>query len=216
LISATDVAENLASLAINESVQAYQGEGYERVMIHVSLALTYLAQGRLDDAVREFDALASKQPRDVTARTMAAILVEMQGRLDDATARYEQIVKLDPRAAVASNNLAWRYAETGKDLGAALRLAQAAYALMPQRPEVLDTLGVIYLRQGQPALALAPLREAVEHAPDNPVYRARLGQALADAGQNDAARRELEQALKAGDKFPGAAEAKALLARLPS
>jgi len=48
LISASEVAESLASLALNESVKTYQGEGYERVMVHVMLALTYLAQGRLE------------------------------------------------------------------------------------------------------------------------------------------------------------------------
>jgi predicted Zn-dependent protease len=146
---------------------------------------------------------------------VAAILLEMQGKVADATTRYEAIVKLDPRAAVASNNLAWRYAEAGKDLGTALRLAQAAYAQLPERPEVLDTLGAVYLRQGQPALAVTALRDAVSRAPDNPVYRARLGRALADAGQPDAARRELEQSLKGGDTFPDAAAARALLARLP-
>jgi hypothetical protein len=49
LISATDAAEKLASLAINEGVKAYQGEGYERVLIHVGLALTYFAEGKLED-----------------------------------------------------------------------------------------------------------------------------------------------------------------------
>jgi Flp pilus assembly protein TadD len=85
---------------------------------------------------------------------------------------------------------------------------------MPDRPEVLDTLGAVYLRQGQPSLAVTPLREAVEKAPDNPAYRARLGLALVEAGQPDAARRELEQALKAGAGFPGAAEARAALGKL--
>ena len=150
------------------------------------LARLYLAQGRLDDAVREFDALASKQPRDVAARTMAAILSQMQGaarrRRPRATSRS---LKLDPRAAVAANNLAWRYAETGKDLGRP-RLAQAANALMPRaaRGDATRWPDSTFARR-QPALALAPLREAVEHAPDNPVYRARLGTRLADAGQND-------------------------------
>jgi tetratricopeptide (TPR) repeat protein len=185
-----------------------------RLDAYALLAQVYLAQGKLDEARAECDAIAARQPRDVASRTLAAIISEVQGKTADAITRYEQIVRLDPRAAVASNNLAWQYAQAGTNLSAALQLAQAARAQLPERPEVLDTLGEVFLRQKQPSLALAPLRDAVERAPDNPAYRARLGRALADAGQPEAARRELEQALKSGQDFPGAAEARAALSKL--
>ena len=187
-----------------------------RLEAYALLTDVYLAQGKLDEARAECDAVAARQPRHVSSRTLAAVISEVQGHTADAVRRYEQIVKLDPRAAVASNNLAWQYAQSGTNLGTALQLAQAAQAQLPGRPEVLDTVGEVYLRQGQPAQAVAPLREAVERAPGNPVYQARLGLALAASGQEDAARRELEAALKAGDAFPGAAEAKAALAKLPA
>ena len=135
------------------------------------LGQIYLAQGRLDDALPRVRRARVEAAAGRDRATMAAILVEMQGRLADATARYEQIVKLDPRAAVASNNLAWRYAETGKDLGAALRPGPGGLRADAATARGAATHSAsIYLRQGQPALALAPLREAVEHAPDNPVY----------------------------------------------
>lgn len=45
LVSATELGESLVSFAINDSVKTYEGEGYERVMLHVLLAMTYMAEG---------------------------------------------------------------------------------------------------------------------------------------------------------------------------
>jgi hypothetical protein len=50
LVSATDLGESLISFAINDTVKSYQGEGYERVTLHVMLAMTYLAQGDVEGA----------------------------------------------------------------------------------------------------------------------------------------------------------------------
>lgn len=50
LISATDLGESLVSFAINDTVKTYEGEGYERVMLHVLLAMTYLAEGNVEGA----------------------------------------------------------------------------------------------------------------------------------------------------------------------
>jgi Flp pilus assembly protein TadD len=133
----------------------------------------------------------------------------------EATRRYEEALRLEPRAAGAANNHAWIYAERNENLSSALRLAQAARAALPGRAEVSDTLGFVYLRSGQPDLAIGPFREAVLAEPANPEYRYRLGQAYARTGQHDAARREIEQALKSSG-FRSGEEARRLLQSLPS
>lgn len=48
LVSAEAAAEQLGGLLLNESQLPYVGEGYERVLLHASLALAYLAQGDLE------------------------------------------------------------------------------------------------------------------------------------------------------------------------
>ena len=50
LVSATGLGESLVSFAINDTVKTYEGEGYERVMLHVLLAMTYLAEGDVEGA----------------------------------------------------------------------------------------------------------------------------------------------------------------------
>jgi hypothetical protein len=53
LVSASDLGETLVSFAINDTFKSYQGEGFERVMLHACLAMTYLAQGKLEDVYVE-------------------------------------------------------------------------------------------------------------------------------------------------------------------
>ena len=53
LIGPDSLVDDVLSLAINESQSSYAGEGYERVMLHVLLALTYLAEGRPEDVLVE-------------------------------------------------------------------------------------------------------------------------------------------------------------------
>lgn len=178
------------------------------------LGQLYLAQRKLDAAVGEFETLATKQPNSVPALTMVAMIKEAQGRGTEARERYERIMQIDSRAAVAANNLAWMYAEQGDNLDVALQLAQTAKLQLPDQAEVNDTLGWVYLKKGLPALAIPPLEQSVEKDPQNPMYRFRLGVAYARAGDKTAARRELERALTLKTDFPGADEARQILASI--
>ncbi|QDV05295.1 hypothetical protein Poly30_07910 [Planctomycetes bacterium Poly30] len=45
--------ESIATLALNEGQADYDGEGYERVMLHAMLGMSYLAQGRAEDVLVE-------------------------------------------------------------------------------------------------------------------------------------------------------------------
>ncbi len=101
----------------------------------------YLSQKKPDEAIAEFERVVTKQPKNIAAHTMIGMILQAQGKGAEAQKRYEQIVTMDSRAAVASNNLAWMYAEADINLDQALTLAQAAKAQLPDQPEVNDTLG---------------------------------------------------------------------------
>ncbi len=49
LVSAENLGEGLISATLSESAKTYEGEGFERVMLHSCLAMAYLAEGRIDD-----------------------------------------------------------------------------------------------------------------------------------------------------------------------
>ena len=178
---------------------------------YAMLAGVLLGQNKLDAALTEFDQMAARDPKNVGARTMAAMILDRQQKPAEAKKRYEAIVADQPSAAVASNNLAWIYAEEGANLDTALRLAQAAAAQLPDNPEVQDTIGWIYYKKDLPALAIPAFEKSVEKAPENAGYHYHLALAHAKAGDAANARRSVDQALKLRPDYP---EAQKLLASL--
>jgi len=181
---------------------------------YAMLGRLYIAQSRLDDARRQFEDIVAKQPKAIGAATMVGMIYEMQGRKSEARRQYEKVVQLDSTAGVASNNLAWMYAEDGGNLDLALQLAQNAKSRMPNRPEVNDTLGWVYYKKDLATLAVPALREAVDKDPQNPNYQYHLGLAYAKSGDRRKAKEALQRALAIKADFSGAEDAKKVLATL--
>jgi tetratricopeptide (TPR) repeat protein len=179
------------------------------------LGQVYLGQRRLDEAREEFENLARKTPGSVSAHTVVAMILHAQNRQEEAREWYERILRIDPKAPVAANNLAWILAERGENLDRALELAQLARERLA-RPEVTHTLGWIYYKKNMPNQAVEALEESVEQDPQNSVYLYHLGLAYLQADDAGNARTAFERALTLREDFPGAAEAKTLLGKLPA
>jgi hypothetical protein len=104
LVSATDLGETLVSFAINDTFKTYEGEGFERVMLHGCLALTYLAQGKLEDAYVEArranklleseEALYEKHyAAGGLGHFLSALAYEMLGQPGEAFIDYQRMVE---------------------------------------------------------------------------------------------------------------------------
>ena len=94
---------------------------------------------------------------------------------------YEGLIVLDGKDARAYNNLAHVLLQQN-DPGA-LKYAEQARALAPGVPQVNDTLGWVLVSQGQVEKGLRYLREAALRAPEDPVIKDHLNQALSRLGQ---------------------------------
>jgi Flp pilus assembly protein TadD len=171
----------------------------------------HLSQQKLDEALKEFEALAARQAKPVGPLTMSGVILQTQGRLDEAKRKYEDALGLDSRATVAANNLAWILAESGEDLNRALELAKIATASSPDVPEILDTLGWVYYKKDQPDLAIPIFRRAIAKAADNSNYHYHLGLALLKSGDVTNGRPELQRALTLGASEATATEIRRLL-----
>ena len=197
-------AEKALRAAITEAPDQLQAYGM--------LGQLHLSQKRLDEAVKEFDALAARQQRPVGALTMSGVILQSQGKLDDAKRKYEDALGIDSRAAVAANNLAWILAESGEDLDRALDLAKIATASSPDAPELLDTLGWVYYKKDQPELAIPIFRRSVAKANNpNPNHHYHLGLALLKVGDTTNGRAALQRALTLGVSQTTATEIRRLL-----
>ncbi len=174
----------------------------------------YVKQKRLDEARHEFETLAARQTKPVGAHTVLGMILQMQKKPDEAIKAYGEALRLDPSAPVAANNTAYLYAQRGENLDQALALARAAATRLPDEPMITDTVGWVYYKKQQPALAVLELEKTVAKAPDNALFKYHLGLAYASAGQQDKARHALEDALRLNPSFEGADEARAKLASM--
>ena len=181
---------------------------------YAGLGQIYAKQGKLDAALNEFEAMARRDPKPVTALTLAGMLLEAQGKTAPARERYERVMQLDSSAPVAANNLAWIYAQSEAKLDTALELAQTARRALQNAPEVADTLGLIYYKKGLFSQAVRELSSAVSADDTNPAFHYHLGLALAKSGDKSAAAQHLSRALALKPDFEGSSEAKAILETL--
>ncbi|MBI5433404.1 MAG: hypothetical protein HZA52_11300 [Planctomycetes bacterium] len=104
LVSASDLGETLMSFALNDTFKAYEGEGFERVMLHGCLAITYLAQGKLEGAYvegrRANKLLESEEALYETryaagglGHFLSALAYEMLDQPSDAFIDYQRMVE---------------------------------------------------------------------------------------------------------------------------
>lgn len=151
----------------------------------------YTATRRFEAAVRDCARYLERRP-DRSAIHFALALAQAEiGRPADAEASYRRAAALDPRAAAPRNNLALLLAARG-DLDGALAAAQEAFAQADESPEVLDTLGWLYLEKGLVPRAISLLEDAHRRAPDLEAAQLHLALAYRAAGREDAARPLLE------------------------
>jgi tetratricopeptide (TPR) repeat protein len=160
------------------------------------LAQLYVKQRRLDDARKQFETLAKRDPAAVGPKTMIGIILEAQGKREEAKKAYEATVADASAAPVAANNLAFLYAEDGQNLDTALQLASAAKKLLPESSEVDDTLGWIYYKKNLASLAIPPLEDSLRKRPNSPSTLYHLGMTYAKTGDKAKSRDALERALK--------------------
>ena len=182
------------------------------------LGQTYLRMNRLDDARAEFDRLATRQSRPVGALTASGTILQAQGKVQEARERFERVIGIDPGAAVAANNLAWIYADSGQNLDKAVQLAQSALERLPDVPDVLDTLAWAHYKGDTPALAVRPLTRCIAVAPGaaGAVCHYHLGLVQARLGDVAVAEQSLRTAIKLQGNAPWVADAKRAIAALPA
>lgn len=125
-----------------------------------------------------------------------AVLRERFGDPTGAEAGYRKALEIKPNDPVAQNNLAMLIIRRDGDIAEAQQLAAKAAGNRDHaaRADFLDTLSQVQRKAGKYAPAESAAREAVQLRPDNLSFRIGLAECLADGGNNDEARKTLEEA----------------------
>jgi len=195
---------------LKQAIQQYPA----KLAAYGLLGEIYLTQKRLPEAESEFRELLHRNSKSVPAGTMLGMLLEAENKGQEAEKEYESVLVIDPHAAVAANNLAWRYADSNRNLDRALELAQIAHQSLPDEPHVNDTLGWAYCRKSQGAQAVPFLIASLDKDQKDPSVHYHLGVAYQQAGEFAKAKKALQDALALSGSFDGAAEARKALASI--
>ena len=168
----------------------------------------------MSDARKRLEGVISTNSNDLTARLWLGNVAEAGGDHKAAIEQFRKVVEADTGDAQASNNLAYLLIEYGHNPDEALKHAERADELAPDKPAYCDTLGWALYQKGLYSSAIPYLQRASAN-PQNVVWKYHLSMAYAKAGDLKRGRTTLEAALKLGPNLPEAKAAKEVVGSSP-
>jgi tetratricopeptide (TPR) repeat protein len=184
--------------------------------VYMRIGETYRRKGDLQDSISALEDARKFLPDNVIILSTLALVLDSAGKWPEARQVYTATLKMEPNNAVALNNLAFLTAEHGGagELDTALTMAQRAKQLLPNLPEVSDTLGWIYLKKNLSGDAVDIFKDLVAKVPNSSTYRYHLAMAYYQQGDKVRAQSELQIALKMNPTDYEKAQILALLQKL--
>jgi len=190
--------------------RAHDIERSNQTLLRLFKALS--SQGNSKSAIELADNWLKSRPNDLAVRKVLANLQVQIGNFAAARRNYETALKVRPDDGEVLNDLA-NVLLVQKD-PTALSIAEKALSRDPRNALYVDTAGWANHMAGNKDRALQLLRDARLRAPGNPDIRFHLAAVLAKAGRAAEAKTELEAAMKSGNNFASAVDAKDLLSTL--
>ncbi len=154
------------------------------------------------DEIDAADALSSKpegsksQDDKIYIYFLRGALAERQKHYDSAEEEFRKILAIDRNNSMTLNYLGYMLGDRGVKLDDALAMVQKAVQLDPQNGAYLDSLGWVYFKMGQYALAEANLRKASERIGQDPAVHDHLGELYEKTGRLKMAAAQWEQSLQ--------------------
>ncbi len=179
------------------------------------LELTALqkAAGRKEAARTTLQQWIKDHPKDVDTRLFLANDLALENDRTGAQAQYLAVLQQAPGSITALNNLAWNLRLENPQQ--ALEYIRRASNLVPDQPDLLDTLAVIESLNGDHKSAQTTIQRALAARPGDLSMRYHEAMIAAARGDNAQAIAALEDLVtKDADEFPERADAAALLKKL--
>jgi tetratricopeptide (TPR) repeat protein len=167
--------------------------------VNLVLAQIYTRLRRWKEAAEQIDAaevLATKQDDKIYIYFLRGALDERQKHYDSAEEQFRKILAIDSNNSMTLNYLGYMLADRGVKLDDALTMVQKAVQQDPQNGAYLDSLGWVYFKMGQYALAEANLRKASERISTDPQVHDHLGELYEKTGRLKMAASQWEQSLQ--------------------
>jgi choline-sulfatase len=184
------------------------------ILAHYNLAMSYFRLNRLEDSVKELNAvlaLASGtgdalQQVTIPARELLGTISMQQKDYALARTQFAELLTKSPRNYTANFNLGWLAGQAGNP-AEGVQYLQTAVEVDPANADGFSELGTLYLALGDLSQAEAEFAQAVHLAPASPSVHYYLGVVLARQQDNERAANEFKLALQAAPGFRPAREA---------
>ncbi|WP_232318752.1 tetratricopeptide repeat protein [Halomonas sp. GT] len=176
---------------------AYFGE---LVMLEIQLLDEFNLQ---EDAMALLNRELTRTPDDTSLLYLRAMRAWEMGDIEAMERDLRQILHTEPDNADALNALGYTLADLNLQgrLEEARDLIERAYEADPSNPAILDSMGWVYFRLGQPDNALAWLESAYAQLPDQEVA-AHLAEVLHALGRSEEARQLIARILQRASYHP--------------
>ena len=164
-------------------------------IVHQLAGRVWLAQDKLEDALKEFDATVQLRPQWIDSQRQAGQICYRLQRYDAGAKYIEAALKLAPTLVKLKLDLADIYDAQGKT-AATIGLYREVLATDAKEPIALNNLAGLLAKTGQGAEALLLARQAVDLNPLNPHFRDTLGWVAFLTGNRNEALVHLSEAVR--------------------
>jgi tetratricopeptide (TPR) repeat protein len=171
----------------------------ERASCLVEVGRLRAAQGRADEATKNWLAALEVNQRCTAAMTNLSLLLSAEGRWEETAALLHEAIVIDPEFAPAHNSLGTYFARLGRWNEAAAEWRETV-RLEPHNAQARSNLGVMLDRLGLANDALAQMQSAVDENPAYAVGFINLGSALARRGRLNEALLQFQRAVELDPK----------------
>jgi tetratricopeptide (TPR) repeat protein len=155
-------------------------------LAHAQLGAAFDRQGRLDEAISEFQEALKERPDYPGAHNNLGIVLDRQGHFDDAIKHYLQEIRINPNYANPHNNLGSTLEKQGR-LDDALREYEIALKLKPHYADAHYNRGIALGRKGRRDEAIMEFQAALNIQPNSADAHNNLGVMLDQMGRLDEA-----------------------------
>ncbi|MET0012494.1 MAG: XrtA/PEP-CTERM system TPR-repeat protein PrsT [Sedimenticola sp.] len=202
--------EGDSKIALHQAEMAFKKAPDRESMFF--LARLKWSMGDREGSIKLQEQWVKQHPKDSLARHELAGAYLQNGRNGKAIEHYKILLELDNNNLIALNNLAWEL----RDLEPvqALDYAIRASHINSESAPILDTLALLFLKNGEIEKATRTIRRALDKEPGSLTIQYHSAMIDAKAGREIAARNTLQKLVGNAVAFPEKEEARKLLGEL--
>ena len=163
-------------------------------MLHIGLGTIYMQQGKVDQAIPEFQ-IAVRQRPDSTTFNNLGVALSLKGKIDEAIKCHKKAIQLDPRNAEAYYNLGNIF-YSQDNFKKAIGEYEKAVSINPKYTKAHINLGVSLMEEGWLDQAARHLAEALKIEPNNVMAHYNMAAVMTEGDWLEEAVKEYRQVLQ--------------------